>query len=237
MPGPVFLLEDDNDVAVVLRRALEEHGYTVERFARRADMVRRLGALRPSLCLIDLGLPDGDGLIVVSNLLRDMGIPSIIVSGRGDLSDRVVGLEIGADDYLVKPVEPRELVARVRSVLRRAQPGGTPSGAPKRSVARFNGWTADFSACSLTDPEGHVVQLSAAENTLLKAFVESSGRVLSRSFLLDLDSQGDLEPYDRSVDIRVSRLRRKLHDDPKKPKLIRTVYGAGYVFSPKVEWD
>jgi len=236
MAGPIFLLEDDTDVAAVLRRALEEHGYTVERFARRADMVRRLGSVRPIICLIDLGLPDGDGLIIVGNLLRDLGIPSIIVSGRGELSDRVVGLELGADDYLVKPVEPRELVARVRSVLRRTQ-GSRPAENSGRQVARFSGWTADFSACILTSPRGEAVQLSAAESTLLRAFVDSAGRVLSRSFLLDLDSPGDLEPFDRSVDIRVSRLRRKLDDDPKNPKMIRTVYGAGYVFSPKVVWS
>lgn len=237
MAALVYLLEDDNDVAIVLRRALEEHGFTVERFARRADLARRLGTQRPSICVIDLGLPDGDGLVVVSNLLRDLGIPSIIVSGRGELSDRVVGLEIGADDYLVKPVEPRELIARVRSILRRSKETvgqGTRAG---KAVARFSGWSADFSACVLTDPDGVSIELSAAETALLKAFVDSAGRVLTRSFLLDLESPDDLEPFDRSVDIRVSRLRRKLNDDSRKPRIIRTVYGAGYVFSQKVAWD
>ena len=231
----VFLLEDDADVATVLRRALEEHGFEVERFARRADIVNRLGRVRPDICLIDLGLPDGDGLSVVGHLLRDLMIPAIIVSGRGDLTDRVIGLELGADDYLVKPVEPRELVARVRSLLRRAS---ASAAQPDRSrlVARFEGWTADFGACTLVDPAGQTVALSAAEASLLKAFASAAGRVLSRRYLLDIEGPSDLETFDRAMDVRISRLRRKLGDDPKKPRAIKTVYGAGYVFTPKVDW-
>ncbi|WP_172327210.1 response regulator transcription factor [Mangrovicoccus sp. HB161399] len=230
----VFLLEDDSDVATVLRRSLEEHGFEVERFARRADIVARLSRVRPDVCLVDLGLPDGDGLSVVGHLMRDLAIPTIIVSGRGEVTDRVVGLELGADDYLVKPVEPRELVARVRSLLRRA----TVAQAPDRSreVARFDGWTADFGACTLTDPEGKAVSLSAAEASLLRAFANAAGRVLSRRFLLDIEGPSDLETFDRAMDVRISRLRRKLGDDPKKPRAIKTVYGAGYVFTPRVEW-
>ncbi|MBE3638217.1 response regulator [Mangrovicoccus algicola] len=230
----VFLLEDDADVAAVLRRALEDHGFEVERFARRADIVARLGRVRPDICLIDLGLPDGDGLSVVGHLLRDLAIPAIIVSGRGDVTDRVVGLELGADDYLVKPVEPRELVARVRSLLRRA--AGAPMPEMARQVARFDGWSADFGACTLTDPRGGCVSLSAAEASLLRAFVTAAGRVLSRRFLLDIEGPSDLETFDRAMDVRISRLRRKLGDDPRKPRAIKTVYGAGYVFTPRVDW-
>ena len=129
------------------------------------------------------------------------------------------------------------MIARVRSVLRRSQGTAAAKAASGRTFARFKGWSADFMACTLTDPEGRTLELSASENALLKVFVDSAGRVLTRSFLLDMESPDDLEPFDRSVDIRVSRLRRKLNDDPKKPRIIRTVYGAGYVFSPKVDWD
>lgn len=235
MERVVFILEDDLDVANAMRYALEEQGFDVERFARRENIVRRLKRVRPDLCLVDLGLPDGDGLSVVGHLLRDLGIPTIIVSGRGAVSDRVLGLELGADDYLVKPIEPAELVARVRSLLRRAS--GHPQTSSERTVAKFNEWTADFAACTLRDPEQNDVPLSAAEADLLKAFVKATGRVLSRRYLLDLEGAGDINTFDRAMDVRISRLRRKLRDDPKKPKLIKTVYGAGYVFTPKVDWE
>lgn len=238
MSGPViFMLEDDNDVADVIRRALESHGFVVERFARRVELGRRLGAKRPALCLIDLGLPDGDGLSVIGSILRDLDIPTIIVTGRGDLADRVIGLELGADDYIVKPVEPRELVARIRSVLRRSGKVLQPKGTSAQRVARFAGWRADFDAFVLTTPEGEAQQMSSAEADLLRAFCAAPGRVLSRAVLLDLKTHDSADPYDRSIDVRISRLRRKLRDDTKSPTVIRTVYGAGYVFTPAVEWD
>lgn len=236
MSQMVFILEDDVDVAAVFRRALEDHGYAVERFSRRAELVRRLGKRVPDICLIDLGLPDGDGLSVVGHLLRDLNVPTIIVTGRGELADRVVGLEVGADDYLVKPVEPRELIARIRSVLRRSGPSENSVQDTQRHVASFEGWHADFNACMLTAPDNTSIELSVAEAAVLKELIRAAGRVLSRASLLNLDSPGDLEPYDRSIDVRISRLRRKLGDDPSSPKIIKTVYGAGYMFVPKVEW-
>lgn len=238
MTNPIiFILEDDNEVAEVMRRALEAHGFAVERFSRRVELGRRLAAKRPALCLIDLGLPDGDGLSVIGSILRDLDIPTIIVTGRGDLADRVIGLELGADDYIVKPLEPRELVARIRSVLRRSGKVVQPKGNPGQRVARFSGWRADFDAFVLTTPEGEAQQLSAAEADLLRAFCAGPGRVLSRSVLLDLKTHDSADPYDRSIDVRISRLRRKLRDDTKNPTVIRTVYGAGYVFTPQVEWE
>lgn len=233
----IYILEDEIEMARIMRRALEGLGYKTQEFRMCRDFEKALERHAPDLCLIDLGLPDGDGLSVVSEILKRRGIPAIIVTGRGDSTDKIVGLELGADDYIVKPFEPREMVARVRAVLRRRQPQqGSPRPPHNPKFAQFDGWVADFSSCMLTDPEGNTENLSAAEAALLETFLSSSGRVLSRSKLLDIGSPDDLDPYDRSIDARISRLRRKLGDDPKSPKLIRTVYGAGYVFVAKVQW-
>ena len=235
MKQRIYLLEDDSEIAAVIRRALEGQGYGVERFSRCAALEQALRQQEPDLCLVDLGLPDGDGLALVGEMLRRRRIPAIIVSGRSEVTDRIIGLEVGADDYITKPFEPRELVARVRAVLRR-KAGSRDAAQAAARIARFGGWTANFDACTLTAPDGEAVELSSAENDLLRIFVQSAGRVLSRATLLDLNSQNDLTPFDRSIDVRVSRLRRKLREDPGAPAMIRTVYGAGYVFAPRVEW-
>ena len=235
MKQRIYLLEDDSEVAAVIRRALEGQAYAVERFSRCAALEQALRQQEPDLCLVDLGLPDGDGLGLVGEMLRRRRIPAIIVSGRSEVTDRIIGLELGADDYITKPFEPRELVARVRAVLRR-KAGSRDAAQAAARIARFGGWTANFDACTLTAPDGEAVELSSAENDLLRIFVQSAGRVLSRATLLDLNSQNDLTPFDRSIDVRVSRLRRKLREDPGAPVMIRTVYGAGYVFAPRVEW-
>lgn len=238
MKQVIFLLEDDVDVANVLARALENHDFAVEHFPRLQDLIRRLkNAANPALFLVDLGLPDGDGMSIIGSLMRDATTPVIIISGRGDLADRVIGLELGADDYLVKPIEPRELVARVKTVLRRSQMRAAPKANGARRVARFNNWSVDFSACTLEFDNGETVSLSVAEASLLRAFLEAPGRILTRSTLLDMRNEDDFEPYDRSIDVRISRLRRKLLDDWKHPKIIKTVYGAGYVFVCDVDWQ
>lgn len=235
MKQRIYLLEDDSEIAAVIRRALESQGFGVERFSRCAALEQALRQQEPDLCLVDLGLPDGDGLGLVGEMLRRRRIPAIIVSGRSEVTDRIIGLEVGADDYITKPFEPRELVARVRAVLRRK--GGSREPAPSAArIVQFAGWTANFDACTLVAPDGEALEMSAAESDLLRIFVQSAGRVLSRSTLLDLNSQNDLAPFDRSIDVRVSRLRRKLREDPGSPAMIRTVYGAGYVFAPRVEW-
>jgi DNA-binding response OmpR family regulator len=237
MSQVIYILEDEKEMARIMRRALEELGFKTQDFRLCRDLEKALEKNAPDLCLIDLSLPDGDGLSVVSDSLKRRGIPAIIVTGRGDSTDKIVGLELGADDYIVKPFEPREMVARVRAVLRRGHAKSSvkpPSHNPK--TAEFDGWVADFSSCTLADPEGNIENLSSAEAALLETFLSSSGRVLSRSKLLDISSPDDLDPYDRSIDARISRLRRKLGDDPKSPKMIRTVYGSGYVFVAKVEW-
>lgn len=233
----VYILEDEAEIARIMRRALEQQGYELEWFHQRAQFAHALARRRPDLCLVDLELPDGDGLSLVRDLLHRDGIPAIIVTGRGELTDRLIGLEVGADDYIVKPFEPRELVARARAVLRRGGDGREPGPGKPQRFARFEGWVADFGACTLTAPDGEVMPLSAAETALLRIFAEAAGRVLSRAALLDLEDQDDLDAFDRSMDVRVSRLRKKLRGGSETGALIRTVYGVGYVFTPVVAWS
>ena len=227
----VYLIEDDPDISKLISRTLKQQGMQVVCLRKLSELEIAMKKQVPDLCLIDLSLPDGDGM----TLLQDAGnlgsLPKIVVTGRGNVTDRVVGLEIGADDYVVKPFEPRELVARVRAVLRRYSSPSTPNSQPIGQNVEFGEWAADFNACTLIYTDGSIETLSASEASLLKVFVESAGRVLSRDQLLDATVGHHDGPFDRSMDARISRLRKKLRDDPKTPKLIRTVYGAGYVFS------
>jgi DNA-binding response OmpR family regulator len=227
----VVVVEDDLDVARLIANTLEANEFEVVRVTRGADLMKRVEELRPAACLIDLGLPDIDGLQLVRQLeTRDIAI--IVVTGRGDVADRVVGLECGADDYLVKPFEPRELVARVSSVLRRMSTVRTDAHA----IATFAGWSFDIDALSLASPAGEAVRLSRAEGQLLEVFVRSPNRVLTRDQLMEARGTVD-RAFDRSIDVRISRLRQKLCDDPNQPQLIRTVYGSGYLFASAVSWN
>lgn len=231
----VYVLEDDADVARILQRVLLQEVPEVLTFGNQKAFCRALAARRPDLVLVDLGLPDGNGLDLIADVLRKASIATIVVTGRGDVTDRVVGLELGADDYVVKPFEERELLARVRAVLRRVrEAGASATNAAQR--ASFDGWTVDLNGCVLHAPDGTSQQLSAAEAKLLEVFLNAAGRVLSRAQLLDRGG-ADLEPFDRSIDARVSRLRRKIGDTGKSAKYIRTVYGIGYVFAGKVTWS
>lgn len=233
----IYVLEDDPDITNVIVRTLKEEGYALESFNRRASFLNRLERKQPDLCLIDLSLPDGDGLSVITDSLKTNRIPSIVVTGKTSLTDKIIGLEVGADDYVVKPFEPRELLARVRAVMRRAKNTQSEDESSSVETAKFAGWTADFDRCTLINPQNIEAELSAAEARLLLVFVKSAGRVLSRNQLMDHMRTSDEDPLDRSVDARISRMRKKLDDDPKSPTLIRTVYGAGYIFSAKVEWS
>lgn len=230
----VYLLEDDPDISRLIVRTLKQQGIDVACFRRVAEFQREVRRHVPDLCLIDLSLPDGDGLSVVRDSALPSHVPRVIVTGRGNLTDRIVGLEVGADDYIVKPFEPRELVARIRAIMRRSRLNhATPTADPGTTV-RFGDWTVDFDACTLSHADGECLQLSSSEASLLQAFVNAPGRILSRSQLLDATTGRSDEPFDRSMDARISRLRKKLRDNIKSPQVIRTVYGAGYVFSPPV---
>ncbi|MDX9718357.1 response regulator transcription factor [Thauera sp. WH-2] len=229
----IFVLEDDPDVARLTCMSLGEYGFRCEHMSTGRQLLMRSRQTAPELCIIDLGLPDMDGMQVVRELQEGSPCAVLILTGRNDVTDRVLGLELGADDYIVKPFEPRELVARVRSILRRYQRSASPSQADAPNSARFAGWEFDAAQHALTAPDGRTLSLSAAEAGLLLTLLRRPNKILSREQLL---GDRDLDPFDRSIDVRISRLRRKLDDDPQNPRLIKTVYGAGYLFSAQVEW-
>ncbi len=234
-PASIYLVEDEPEIARIVVRVLGDFGFTAEWFRTGAELLRRLRTRPPGLCIVDLGLPDIDGMELVREIRRRhagaCGV--LILTGRGYTADRVMGLELGADDYIVKPFEPRELIARIRSILRRCEPhAGSPPPAAAR-VAEFSGWRFDTGSNALYAPDAEEFSLSTAEAQLLRLFLERPNRILTREQLL---GERGVSPYDRSIDVRISRLRRKLESDPHNPKIIKTVYGAGYLFSSTVSW-
>lgn len=194
--------------------------------------MRRLLAEAPAdLVILDLNLPGDSGLVLIEELRRDSAMPVIVLTGSGEVVDKVVGLELGADDYVTKPFELRELLARVRSVLRRAQP---QTGNGRGGVFVFADWRLNPTTRTLVSPAGAPVDLTTTEFNLLAVFVENAHKVLSRDRLLDLVHGRSAGPFDRSIDVQVGRLRRKIETSPKSPHLIKTVRGAGYLFAAKV---
>ena len=230
----IYVVEDDDAIARLVVMALHDFGFATEVFRNGATVLRRLQTERPDLCVIDLGLPDMDGIELLRQIATVSSSGMLILTGRGHTVDRVMGLELGADDYMVKPFEPRELVARVRSILRRrASASGSVPGNQRRH-ASFLGWSLDCAANILRAADGSEHLLGTAETQVLRAFVERPHQILTREQLI---GQRDLSPLDRSIDVRISRLRRKLESDPQNPKIIKTVYGAGYMFSAAVTWS
>ncbi len=240
--GRVLLVDDDPDLRAMLREYLEVHGLEVAEADDGQAMRAALGRAVPDVVLLDLRLPGEDGLSLARWLREHVAVGIVMVTGAGDVVDRVVGLEMGADDYIAKPFEPRELLARVRSLLRRLQPGVAGGDAEAaRGVAAagaHNGEVAvgacrlDLRAHRLLDASGDEILLTAMEFDLLRVLVERPNQVLSRDQLLTLTRNREWEPFDRSIDIRIARLRRKIEPDPERPRLIRTVRGAGYMFVP-----
>jgi two-component system OmpR family response regulator len=198
-------------------------------------MRRALSQSHVDLVILDLMLPGEDGLTLARSLRDESGIGIIILTGRGETVDRIIGLEMGADDYLPKPFHLRELLARVKSVLRRVQSRTGEPSQTARSHAHFAGWSLDLSSRELTSPVGQEVRLTTGEFDLLAAFVNNPNQVLSRDRLLDLARNREAGPFDRTIDVQVGRLRRKLEEDPQNPSLIKTVRGSGYIFTPNVE--
>jgi two-component system, OmpR family, response regulator len=230
----IYVIEDDAAVAKLVIAALQPFGFRCEAFPEGGAVLRRLRTERPDLCIIDLGLPDMDGIDLVRRIVADSNAGVLILTGRGHTADRVMGLELGGDDYVTKPFEPRELVARVRSILRRRVPGAGATAGRKPRVARFLGWTLDCATNILHADDGTEHQLGTAEMQVLRCFVERPHQILTREQLV---GSRDLAPTDRSIDVRIARLRRKLEPDPHNPRVIKTVYGAGYMFSAAVQWD
>jgi DNA-binding response OmpR family regulator len=232
----VYLIEDDIDLCDMVRGILESYGYQIAAYHTGRDARAAIRRDPPDLCLVDLALPDMNGLDLVRELWTDVRFGLIILTGRAEVSDRVLGLELGADDYIVKPFEPRELVARVGSVLRRRDQLLRSAHDLGSSRVRFGSWIFDVGNLTLTHDDGHQEGLTAAEADLLLAFVKAPNRVLSREQLQADPPTGDDFPYERSIDVRISRLRKKIEVDPRKPQLIKTVYGAGYVLARDVTW-
>ena len=232
----IVIVEDEIQVARTVGRAFADSGYGVRHFVRGRDLLHHLKQNVPDLCVIDLGLPDGDGLELVREIQARHDIAVIILTGRGDTTDRVVGLELGADDYIVKPFEPRELVARAKAVLRRFERKAGAEAEHAGKTARFRDWTFRPDTYALTSPQGETVTLSAAEAKLLRVLLDAPNRILSREQILEMVSGQDYSPFDRSIDVRISRLRNKIEEDSRDPQVIKTVYGAGYIFAASVEW-
>ena len=232
-PECIAIVEDDADVARVIEQVLGDFSFRTAWCRTAADLLARLPSLAPDLCIIDLGLPDMDGIELMQRVRAQSSCGILILTGRSYVSDRVMGLELGADDYVLKPFEPRELVARVRSILRRNE--GAPAGAAAalRQVAAFCGWRFNLANNTLCAPNGDTSQLSTSEANLLKVFVNNPNRILQRDQLL---GARDLASTDRSIDVSISRLRRKLEPDAGSDPFIKTVYGAGYLFLAAVTW-
>ena len=231
----ILVVDDDAETRSLLRQYLQKQGYRVSVVANGRDMRATLQTARPDLIVLDLMLPGEDGLQLCRDLRGRSNIPVIMLTARGEETDRIVGLEMGADDYLAKPFSPRELLARIKSVLRRAR--ALPENLEPVAVRSFHfaGWTLDAETRDLTSSEGVVVPLSGSEFKLLRAFLTHPNCVLTRDQLIELIIAREAGPFDRAIDVQVSRLRQRLRDDAREPRIIKTVRGEGYVFAAHVE--
>ena len=230
----ILVVDDDREIRDLTGRYLRKHGFRVESAGDAKAMDRLLRDGRFDLIVLDLMLPGEDGLSICRRLRASTRIPILMLTAVAEDTDRIIGLEIGADDYLTKPFNPRELLARIRAVLRRAEGAGSAAD-PVEGVLIFSGWRLDPARRELRDPQGVLIELTAGEFGLLMALVERPRRVLSRDRLLDLTKGRDAQPFDRSIDVQVSRLRRKIEPDPKNPDMIKTVRSGGYIFTLPVE--
>ena len=231
-PTRLLVVDDEAALREPLADYLVRQGFAVTQAGTAAEARSRLAVETPDLVLLDIMMPGEDGLSLCRHLVESRQLPVIFITARGEATDRIVGLEIGADDYLVKPFDPRELVARIRSVLRRSARG--PAQASDDFAYEFEGWRLDPLKRRLTDPEGAVVAISSVEFRLLQTFLDHPRQVLDRDRLLDMVQGREAHLFDRAVDNQVSRLRRKIEADNKNPQLIQTVWGGGYLFAADV---
>lgn len=233
----VLVVDDDTEIARILSRYFSSHGFRVSTAGDGMQMRHVLDSEPVDIVMLDLGLPGEDGLTLTRHLREHWHGPVIIVTGRGESVDRVVGLELGADDYVTKPFDLRELLARVRSVLRRSSPAPAKATAPSAESRRFafDGYVLDTQSHSLYSPHGAVIALTSGEFTLLRVLVENANKVLSRDQLMTHMHGRDAGPYDRSIDVQIGRLRRKIEHDPANPQRIKSIRGTGYLFSPSVQ--
>ena len=231
-PTRLLLVDDEAALREPLAEYLVRQGFSVSQAANAAQARSLIKTELPELVLLDIMMPGEDGLSLCRHLADAHAIPTILLTAKGEATDRIVGLEIGADDYVVKPFEPRELVARIRSVLRRSAKGGPPPAEDEQF--EFEGWRLDPLKRRLSDPEGAVVSISSVEFRLLLAFLEHPRQVLDRDRLLDMVQGREAHLFDRAVDNQVSRLRRKIEGDHRNPTMIQTVWGGGYMLAADV---
>ena len=230
----ILVVDDHSEIRDLLKRFLEQHGMRVSCARDGKEMKRLLDEREFDLLVLDLMMPGEDGLTLCRELRVKSRLPIIMLTAMGEETDRIIGLEMGADDYLAKPFNPRELLARIKAVMRRTQAEIQPVPEALTRDLRFDRWLLDINRRELVDEEGIGMSLSTAEFDLLKVFLERPQRVLSRDQLLDLARGREAVAFDRAIDTLVSRLRRKLERDPKNPELIKTIWGGGYLFAADV---
>jgi len=230
----VLIVDEDRDARGALAGHLEHNGYRVTTASTALGLTRALERTRIDLVVLDVLMGDDDGLRLCRSLFATHDVPVILTTRRGDDVDRIVGLEMGADDYLVKPLNYREMLARIRNLLRRAN-GHARETATRARVYRFGGWQFDIVARELSDPHGKPKPLRSSEYRVLASLLAHGNRVVSRSRLIELARGRDADPFDRSIDVRISRLRQILGDDARGPRIIKTVHGEGYVIGVLVE--
>ena len=235
----IAVLDDDAEITRLLSGYLQNQGYRVSETHAGPALLRLMAADPPDLVLLDLGLPGEDGFSIARQLREHWRCGLVIITGRGDAVDKVVGLEVGADDYVTKPFDLRELLARIKAVLRRTLAAPAPAGAAAMEAAprryRFAEWELDLAARRLLDAAGQEVSLTGGEFDLLAVFVAHAGRVLSRDFLLEQTRRREAAPFDRTIDVQVGRLRKKLEVDVDDPQIIKSVRGAGYILVSPVQ--
>lgn len=232
----IVIVDDEAPAREMIGDYLKMHGFAVTLCDGGKSLRAAIAGSVPDLVVLDLNMPEEDGLSIIRDLKSRTNVPVIMLTATASPIDRVVGLELGADDYVAKPCELRELMARIRSVLRRSTPAKAAAEAPsndaKQQQVRFGTKWLDLDAQALRDDEGNEYPLTASEFGLLKVFAANPKRVLSRERLLELANARDSEAFDRAVDLRIMRIRRKIEPDPAKPVVIRTIRGGGYLFSP-----
>jgi DNA-binding response OmpR family regulator len=234
--GHILVVDDEREICDLVQEYLSSEGYRVSTAQDGVGMRRVMAQSPVDLVILDLILPGEDGLTLARWLRENSRVGIIMLTGRCEIVDHILGLEMGADYYVPKPYHQRQLLAAVRSVLRRTSTQTTEKQTPSRSKAWFGGWNLDLARRELFSPSGEEVDLTTGEFDLLAAFVNNPNQVLTRDRLLDLGRNREAGPEDRTIDVQVGRLRRKLEIDPKKPTMIKTVRGSGYDFIPEVEW-
>ncbi len=236
MKAKVLIVEDNEDFLNALREGLEREEYEVATAANARQLAERLAMDIPHIILLDLMLPDCNGLDLLSSIRLCTNAPVIVISGKGELVDKVVGLEMGADDYISKPFQIKEVAARIKAQLRRYRAGATPKLLEKKAnKLRFGSWTLDRGRLQVFDQKGQSGNLTVKECRLLESLILSAGKILSREQLLEMARAGEFNVTDRAIDTQITRIRRKIGDDGSNPKIIQSVRGAGYIFTAPIE--